>query len=85
MTIVLAISNVNKNLKKEGKPMLLLSKLDDTPIIVPIEAIKYIEKVPDTLINFVNGDTLIVRQSFEEIDQMVADWKARVLKLSTSL
>jgi len=51
--------------------MILLTKLDRSKILVNIDAIKYIEATPDTLILFLNGDTLIVRESLSELQGAV--------------
>jgi len=58
--------------------MLMLTKLDNTPILVNLETIKYIEPTPDTLIRFVNGDTLIVRESLEDLERGVIELKKRI-------
>jgi uncharacterized protein YlzI (FlbEa/FlbD family) len=50
--------------------MLLLTKLDQTRVLVPIESIKYIEETPDTLIRFLNGESLIVRENFSTIQNL---------------
>lgn len=55
--------------------MILLTKLDDTSVLVSLDAIKYIESTPDTLIRFLNGDTLIVRESLENIRKLVLEYK----------
>jgi flagellar protein FlbD len=56
--------------------MLLLSKLDHTRVLVPLESIKYIEETPDTLIRFLNGESVIVRESFEVIQNLVRNSRA---------
>ncbi|MCX6117194.1 MAG: flagellar FlbD family protein [Proteobacteria bacterium] len=50
--------------------MLLLTKLDQTRVLVPIESIKYIEETPDTLIRFLNGESVIVRENFSTIQSL---------------
>ena len=50
--------------------MLLLTKLDQTRVLVPIESIKYIEETPDTLIRFLNGESVIVREDFLTIQNL---------------
>lgn len=47
--------------------MLMLTKLDDSKILVSLASIKYMEAVPDTLIFFLNGDSLMVKESLKEI------------------
>ena len=51
--------------------MILLSKLDTTVILVNLESIKYFEATPDTLLHFLNGDTLLVRESLQEVGARV--------------
>ncbi len=47
--------------------MLLLTKLDDSKVLVSLASIKYLEAVPDTLIFFLNGDSLMVKESLSDI------------------
>ena len=51
--------------------MIILNKLDGNEILVNTDNIKYIEKTPDTLLHFVNGDTLMVKNTLTEIEQKV--------------
>lgn len=55
--------------------MLLLSKLDKTKVLIPLEAVKYIEETPDTLIRFLNGESVLVRESLSEIQAKVAEMR----------
>lgn len=59
--------------------MILLSKLDGSVVLISIDAIKYIEKTPDSLITFLNGDTLFVKESLEEIRENVIKYKREIL------
>ena len=60
--------------------MILLTKIDKAPILVNAETIKSVESVPDTLILFLNGDTLFVEESFETIIAKTEDFKARIIR-----
>ena len=60
--------------------MIVLSKLDNSPILVNLEAIKYLESTPDTLIHFLNGDSLLVREKLDDIEKIVQKTKADILK-----
>ncbi len=62
--------------------MIALSKLDSKNVLISLDTIKYIESTPDTLVFFINGDSLIVRESLEEVQRRVVEYKARVLKNS---
>ncbi len=60
--------------------MIILTRLDNTKLLVNLDTVKYFEFTPDTLITFVNGDTLIVRESLEEIERGVVDYRVRILE-----
>lgn len=59
--------------------MIMVTKLDNTRILLNIEAIKYVEQTPDTLILFLNGESLIVRESLDEIERRVVELKRKIL------
>lgn len=60
--------------------MILLTKLDNSMLLLNIESVKYMEATPDTLIFFMNGDTVIVRESLDEVVQRVIQFKAKILE-----
>ena len=47
--------------------MIRLTKLNRDEFILNAELIRYIEKCPDTLITLINGDTLMVRETLDEV------------------
>ncbi len=57
--------------------MILLTKLDNSKVLVSLDNIKYIESAPDTIVRFINGDMLIVLESFEEITDLATAFKIR--------
>ena len=59
--------------------MIFLTKLDGKLILINLESIKYIESVPDTIVFFLNGDSLMVKESIEEISSAVIKHKAEIL------
>ena len=60
--------------------MIKVSKLDKTQVILSLDNVKYIESTPDTLIFFLNGESLMIRETLEEITERVIEYKSRVLK-----
>lgn len=60
--------------------MILLTKLDETKLLVNLESVKFMEATPDTLIFFLNGDTLMVRESLDEVTRRVVEYKSKLLK-----
>lgn len=59
--------------------MILLTRLDKSKVLVNIETVKFFESTPDTLVIFINGDSLIVSESLEEIEARVVEYKRKVL------
>jgi flagellar protein FlbD len=62
--------------------MILLTKLDQQKILINLETVKYIESVPDTIIFFTNGESLMVQESLETISQAVVEYQAAVFRQS---
>ena len=60
--------------------MIKLTKLDNSPILINLETIKYAESVPDTVLRFLNGDNVIVRESLEQIEASVLELKRKIFK-----
>lgn len=64
--------------------MILLTKLDKTRILVTLETIKCIEETPDTLVRFLNGESLMVRESIEEISRLADEMRRRIIMQAES-
>ncbi len=62
--------------------MILLTKLDNAAVAISIEAIKYIESMPDTLIFFLNGDSIIVKEPVDTIVKKVTEFRANIIRES---
>lgn len=62
--------------------MILLTKLDQQKILINLETVKYVESVPDTIIFFTNGDSVMVLESMDAISQAVLNYQAEVFKKS---
>ena len=60
--------------------MIALTKLDGNAVIINIESIKYLETIPDTLIQFLNGDSLIVKESIEDVQEKVVQLHAEIFR-----
>ena len=58
--------------------MIILTKLDDSSFLVNLDSIKYIEAIPDSLISFLNGDTVLVKESLEEIQKKMIEYKRKI-------
>ena len=60
--------------------LIQLTKLDKSQILINLDSIKYIEPVPDTLIIFLNGDTVIVTENLDEIIEKYIQRKSQIMK-----
>jgi flagellar protein FlbD len=54
--------------------MIRLTRLNDRPVVVNAELIKYVEQTPDTLVTLTSGDKLMVKESSEEVVRRVIEF-----------
>lgn len=62
--------------------MILVTKLDGTKILLNLETVKYLEAVPDTIIFFVNGESVMVKETLQEIQQIIRSMQIDLLQAS---
>ncbi len=55
--------------------MILLTLLNGKKIVVNAEYIKTIESLPDTIISFINGEKLMVKERVEDVVEKVITYK----------
>jgi flagellar protein FlbD len=65
--------------------VILVTRLDGTPVIVNSDQIAWIEHNPDTVVVLNNGERLIVRESPEMLVERVRDFKRAVATVPPSL
>ena len=58
--------------------MITLTRLDKRVVVVNAELINMLEATPDTIITLINGDTLLVRESVEEVVERAIDYARQV-------
>ena len=58
--------------------MITVTRLDQRVIVLNADLIKMIESTPDTIITLLNGDTLIVRESVDEVVGRAIDYQRQV-------
>lgn len=54
--------------------MIVVTRLDNRVVVINAELIKMIEATPDTIVTLVNGDTVIVRESVQEVVRRAVDY-----------
>jgi flagellar protein FlbD len=60
--------------------MIQLTRLNNHPLVVNSDLIKYVEQAPDTVITLVNGDKIVVRESAEDIMERVVQFRRSVMR-----
>jgi flagellar protein FlbD len=61
--------------------MILLKKINDSPIAVNSDLIQYIEETPDTVITMTNNDKVVVQERMTEIIQRVVHFRRQIRQL----
>jgi flagellar protein FlbD len=57
--------------------MIHLTRLNNQPLVVNADLIKFIEKAPDTVITLLTGEKLVVRESAEEVLERIREFHQR--------
>lgn len=58
--------------------MIQLTRLNGQPIMVNADLIESVETTPDTVITLVSGNKLIIRDSFETIQDRIVEFKRKI-------
>jgi len=58
--------------------MITVTRLDRRVVVINAEQIKMLEATPDTIITLLNGDTLVVRESVDEVVQRAIDYARQI-------
>ena len=59
--------------------MINVTRLNDSKIVINSELIEFVEATPDTIITLTTGQKILVRESVEEIVDMVKEFKRSIL------
>ena len=57
--------------------MIHLTRLNNQPLVVNADLIKFIENAPDTVLTLITGEKLVVRESVDEVLKRVGDFHER--------
>ena len=58
--------------------MITITRLDKRVVVLNADLIKTIESTPDTIITLINGDTLVIRDSVEDVVRRAIDYQRQV-------
>jgi flagellar protein FlbD len=67
-------------LLNEAANMIQLTRLNNHPLAVNSDLIKFVEQAPDTVITLVNGEKIVVRESAQEVLERVVQFRRSVLQ-----
>src|SRR5271167_1207240 len=60
--------------------MIQLTRLNNHPLVVNSDLIKFVEQSPDTVITLVNGEKIVVRESAQDVLERVVQFRRSVLQ-----
>ena len=58
--------------------MIEVTKLNDTKILINAELIETVEETPDTVVSFVTGKKIIVKESRQEVKNLVILYRMEI-------
>ena len=61
-----------------GAAMIFLTRLNKTSVVVNAEMIKMIESTPDTLITMINGDTMMIRETVDDVVEKAIEYARQI-------
>jgi flagellar protein FlbD len=61
-----------------GVRVIQLTRLNNAPLAVNSDLIKYVEAAPDTVITLANGEKLVVRETPEEVIERVREFRRSI-------
>jgi flagellar protein FlbD len=59
--------------------MIQLTRLNNQPLVVNCDLIKFLEKSPDTVLTLVTGEKVVVRETPEQVLQKIIAFRQAVL------
>ena len=59
--------------------MILLTRLNNRPLVVNSDMIKFIENTPDTVITLVSGEKIVVLETVAEVMDEILGFRRRIM------
>jgi flagellar protein FlbD len=59
--------------------MIQLTRLNNQPLVVNSDLIKFVERAPDTVLTLVTGEKIIVRETSEEVMGKIVEFRRSIL------
>lgn len=61
--------------------MITVTRLNGKPFVINADLIKVVEENPDTTLRLTTGDTLIVKESMQEVVELAIDYGRSLRKI----
>jgi flagellar protein FlbD len=65
--------------------MILVTRLNNTPIVVNPDLIVFIEETPDTIITLSNGEKIVVQEKVSEVIRRVIEFRRSIFNPSVPI
>jgi flagellar protein FlbD len=72
------IIHEDKKLEQKGAVMIEVTRLNDTKVIINADLIEKVEESPDTIITLTSGNKIIVKESRQEVKNLVILYKKEI-------
>jgi flagellar protein FlbD len=59
--------------------MIYLTRLNNRPVVVNSDLIKFVEDTPDTVVTLVSGEKLVVMETVEQVLEKIIDYRRRLM------
>jgi len=59
--------------------MIQLTRLNNQPLVVNSDLIKFVEHAPDTVLTLVTGEKVVVRETSDEVLQKITNFRRTIL------
>jgi flagellar protein FlbD len=59
--------------------MIRVTRVNNQPLAVNSDLIKFVEQTHDTVLTLINGDKIVVRESLEEVIQRTLEFRRSIL------
>src|SRR5256885_5632013 len=63
----------------EGRGMIQLTRLNNQPLVVNSDLIKFLERAPDTVLTLISGEKVVVLESCEQVLEKVIEFRRTIL------
>ena len=64
--------------------MIQLTRLNNYPLMVNSDLIKFVEKAPDTVLTLVSGEKVVVLESTEQVLEKIVEFRRLILSGPTA-